>query len=73
MADQPANAAHEPGGAAKRSDVNDTSRAQSGHTKNTEAGQEPRRGIPPGEHAGEHQSNYGGGGEHGGSGKSSNS
>lgn len=65
MADKETNAAHRAGGAAKRPDVSDTSRAQSGHTK-TEAGAEPTRGIPPGEHDDEHQSNYGGGGEHGG-------
>ncbi|HXT16743.1 MAG TPA: hypothetical protein VN706_13980 [Gemmatimonadaceae bacterium] len=56
-------AAHDAGGAAKRSDVHDTSRQGSG---GTEAGQEARRGVPPGEHDDEHQSNYGGGGPHGG-------
>jgi hypothetical protein len=34
--------------------------------KATEAGQEARRGVPPGEHDREHQSQYGGGGKHGG-------
>ncbi len=35
----------------------------------SQAGQEARRGVPPGEHDTEHQSNYGGGGENGGAGK----
>ena len=35
----------------------------------TESGQEARRGVPPGEHDTEHQSQYGGGGTHGGAGE----
>jgi hypothetical protein len=52
------------GHAAQRPEVGDTSKQSSGHTG---AGQEARRGVPPGEHADEHQSNYGGGGPNGGS------
>ena len=54
------------GGAAQRPDMTDTSKAQHGHTKKTEAGQEATRGIPTDDHTREHQSNYGGGGAHGG-------
>jgi len=52
------------GHAAQRPDVEDTPSRERSHT---EAGQEARRGIPPGEHHDEHQSQYGGGGVHGGS------
>jgi len=52
------------GHAAHRPDVEDTPNREGGHT---DAGQEARRGIPPGEHDEEHQSEYGGGGIHGGS------
>jgi hypothetical protein len=42
----------------------DTAKDESGHTK---SGQEAMRGVGPGAHDREHQSNYGGGGENGGS------
>jgi hypothetical protein len=52
------------GSAAERSHVNEEPQSDSHHT---EAGQEATRGIPPGTHDDEHQSNYGGGGKNGGS------
>jgi hypothetical protein len=55
--------AHQEGGAAKRPETHEKGKEQSG---NTEAGQEARRGVPPGEHDSEHQSQYGGGGANGG-------
>jgi hypothetical protein len=57
------NEADKPGSAARRPEVGDTSKRAGGQTG---AGQEARRGVPPGEHADEHQSNYGGGGANGG-------
>jgi hypothetical protein len=68
MTDQDAEntQAKKSGSAAQRPHVNDTPRADS---HETEAGQEATRGIPPGSHDDEHQSNYGGGGENGGSGQ----
>jgi hypothetical protein len=52
------------GSAAERAPVSDEAQPDSHHT---EAGQEATRGIPPGKHDREHQSNYGGGGANGGS------
>lgn len=52
------------GSAAERAPVSDEGQPDSHHT---EAGQEATRGIPPGKHDREHQSNYGGGGTNGGS------
>jgi len=52
------------GGAAERAHVNDRPQSDPHHT---EVGQEATRGIPPGTHDDEHQSNYGGGGTNGGS------
>ena len=52
------------GSAAERAPVSDEIQPDSHHT---EAGQEATRGIPPGKHDREHQSNYGGGGKNGGS------
>lgn len=52
------------GSAAERAPVNDKAQPDSHHT---EAGQEATRGVPPGTHDREHQSNYGGGGKNGGS------
>jgi hypothetical protein len=50
--------------ATPRSSDSDTASGESGHTQ---AGQEAIRGMPPGAHNDEHQSNYGGGGANGGS------
>src|SRR5215216_5131707 len=52
------------GNAAERPRVNDEPLNR--EEQDTGAGQEARRGVPPGEHDREHQSNYGGGGENGG-------
>jgi hypothetical protein len=58
------DAAHRQGGAARHSEANDASDRPSTHTG---AGQEAGRGGVPEKHTDEHQSNYGGGGTHGGS------
>ena len=50
------------GSADERADVSDTSKKD----QQTDAGQEAARGRVPAEHDREHQSNYGGGGENGG-------
>jgi len=50
--------------ATPRSSDSDTESRESGHTK---SGQEAVRGVAPGAHDDEHQSNYGGGGVNGGS------
>lgn len=52
-----------PGGAATPPDTNEQAQKDE---KQTEAGQEARRGVPPGNHDREHQSDYGGGGPNGG-------
>jgi hypothetical protein len=57
--------AHQEGGAARRPEPHEKGKAQE-QSGNTEAGQEARRGVPPGEHDTEHQSQYGGGGRNGG-------
>jgi len=51
------------GSAEERTQVNDTSKKESGHTQ---AGQEAAQGNLPDEHDREHQSGYGGGGPKGG-------
>jgi hypothetical protein len=62
MADQPNDSANKSRDNAAPAD-SDTAKRESGHTK---SGQEPMRGVSPGAHNDEHQSNYGGGGTNGG-------
>jgi hypothetical protein len=61
MADTNKDPKQRAGHAAQRArpEENDTQDRPSGHT---DAGQEARRGVPPGQHDTEHQSQYGGGG-----------
>jgi hypothetical protein len=64
MTDESKSGRDKAGHAANRPDVSDTSKPESGHTG---AGQEATKGVAPGQHTEEHQSNYGGGGANGGS------
>jgi hypothetical protein len=66
MKDETHDDAHRPGGAAQRPETHEPTKATRERSGGANAGQEARRGVPPGEHDDEHQSNYGGGGTHGG-------
>ena len=63
MADRTDKPGEGAGGATERTPVEDSPNREE---QSTGAGQEARRGVPPGEHDHEHQSNYGGGGANGG-------
>ena len=65
MTDRTKSTTPREGDAQERADVSDTSK---GDSKRTQAGQEASKGRVPAEHDREHQSNYGGGGENGGTG-----